>query len=508
MECPRCRNPMTFDWSIGTMRCGRCDYELFQEEARQIRQQLDGGSRQTAENPRPASAAPAAHPGNPPNPVEAPGGMDLNALPESLSDFERGRMRGRLEAAMFALARHDADGARRALLSALEISEDYPDAWLQLAALAPDADEQRRCLKNALASDPTNLVARQALAMLDGRLDTAEPPPGQRLEPGQAASLRLACPQCGGRLAYDEGGKAVFCAFCGYRVLDADELARSDHHSPVFEGILRRKYQGKRWNVGQQWLRCGECGAITTLPRHTLTITCRFCGSRHVIQESAQDRFEQPDLIAPFALDEPAARAAIDEKLSSGLRRITRFFADAVDRIDLHGAYLPFWVFDADMIVNWSWSNAPDRGKHPILLSDITVLAVPSPPRELVDRIEPYDLQQSVDYDPRLLATHPARLYSMDMTEASIQVRSKLVRLAERRAETGLRLRRPASGYSNDDAGSLRLNAYTEFLTYRLALLPVWIARLVEEDGDTRTALVNGQTGQVALGGMEEAGSP
>jgi len=37
-------------------------------------------------------------------------------------------------------------------------------------------------------------------------------------------------------------------------------------------------------------------------------------------------------------------------------------------------------------------------------------------------------------------------------------------------------------------------------MTFTLLLAPVWIATLLERDGDVRTVLVNGQTGETALG--------
>ncbi len=417
MDCPRCQRTLVFDWSIGTMRCENCDYQLFQEEARQIRRQLDAAAApaQTQaypEGPPPTTTAAVtgtatARAVDAPVAIEVPGGMDLNAIPEQISDLEHVRMRSRLDAAMFALARSDPDGARLALRSALEISEDYADAWLQLAALAGDKETQRQYLEHALAASPTNAIARKAMMMLDGTLEQTAPP-AQPLAPGQAVGERLACPQCGGTLTYDEADKRVSCAYCGYQVLDANDMSRSDHHSTVLEATLKRKYAGKTWNIGQQWLHCTSCGANATVSRRTLTTTCRFCQSRHVIQESVNSSFEQPDLIVPFAVDIQAAYAAIEGKMRSGIRVITRFFADAITRIDLQGGYLPFWVFDADMIVNWSWTNAPDHGKHPVLLSDVPYLAAPSPPRNLLDKTEPYDLLRGVDYDPRLLpSTRP-----------------------------------------------------------------------------------------------------
>jgi len=176
-----------------------------------------------------------------------------------------------------------------------------------------------------------------------------------------------------------------------------------------------------------------------------------------------------------------------------------------VDRIALEGVYLPFWVFDADMVVNWSWTSAPAHGKHPILLSDVLHLAAPTPSRDLLEKVEPFDLRRGVDYDPRLLATYPALLYSLDLTQASIDVRTRLTHLACRAAEPGLRVRRPRGYNNDDDPGRLQTNAATQFMTYRFALLPVWIGSLLEADGDHQPVIVNGQTGKVALGSHEKA---
>ncbi|MBN1565741.1 MAG: hypothetical protein JXA10_17995, partial [Anaerolineae bacterium] len=135
-------------------------------------------------------------------------------------------------------------------------------------------------------------------------------------------------------------------------------------------------------------------------------------------------------------------------------------------------------------------------------------------PTKLLREIEPYDLLGGVDYDPRLLAVHPAELYQTDVDRASLAVRSRLKGLAERRAMPSLQVRRPRRGYSagwgadqdRSDPGRLRLNASTRYMSYRFGLCPVWIARLIEADGDVRRVIVNGQTGAAALGKFEQRG--
>jgi hypothetical protein len=56
------------------------------------------------------------------------------------------------------------------------------------------------------------------------------------------------------------------------------------------------------------------------------------------------------------------------------------------------------------------------------------------------------------------------------------------------------------------DSSEVQVNIFTSVrqMSFRLLLLPVWVAALTEEDGDVRAALVNGQTGQVALGRTEK----
>ncbi len=427
---------------------------------------------------------------------------------ERLDDRMVSRIEGRCQEAQIALGRGDLEAARHALRSALELHDLADNVWLFLAGVAATAAEQRDALENALACNPHNQIAVEALLRLDGRLENVDQVSSQRLEVGQVTARRIVCPHCGGNLGYDTGERVVSCRFCGQRILDADEMFRSGAQTPLQVALLKRKQQKQVWQIGGRWLRCGECGATTTLSRNTLTNTCRFCDSRQVIQENVNHRFEQPDFIIPFAVDEGQARAAIQAKLKSGIRMITHLFADAVERIDLYGVYLPFWVFDAEMNVAWSWSNAPDHGNYPILLGDVLHFAAETPSAYLLRQIEPYDLLRGVDYDPRLLAVHPAELYQTDVDRASLDVRGRLKKLAERRVRPLVQARRPRHGYgsgwggsdSHSDPGRLLLNTNTRYMSYRFGLLPVWIARLIEADGDVRQVIVNGQTGTAALG--------
>ena len=104
------------------------------------------------------------------------------------------------------------------------------------ARAAEDSDEQAGFLRRALAVNPDNRWAAQALQ----RAESGDPimPTGPIAEPGAASKLRLdqlQCPSCGGTVEIhpERGPKAVVCRYCG-SVLDlsAEQLDILGQTSP------------------------------------------------------------------------------------------------------------------------------------------------------------------------------------------------------------------------------------------------------------------------------------
>lgn len=507
MKCPRCQNRMAFDATIGKMRCTACGFRLFEDSLESPSSESPSSAPARAPKNKPASADAASgllH-------IDLSAGMDFSRIPPEQEEYTRIRIRSRCEEAELCIARGDYAAARRALRGALDLNEQFAEPWFFLAALAETPADQRNFLEHAVACDPTNMRAVEYLTRLNYKakekkkaappLKGVRPIAARSTEPDEASTVLLICPECNGQLDYRVGEKSVRCKFCGTLIVDADDLMRTTNPTPIIEEILRSKHEPRIWNIGKRWMRCPNCGATTTLSRQTLSNTCRFCGSQQVIQESVNHQFEEPSLILPLTVDEAEARAAIELKLRSGLRAFTRFFADTINKVELYAVYLPFWLFDADMNVKWAWSGAPDKGEHPVILDNVPYFAGSNLSRAMLTALEPFDLSESVDYDPRFLAPIPALLYDMTAIQASIEVREKLSRAATDNARQAVYMHRPTRSYEKDsDPGELSLFAMSKFISYRLALLPVWLARLTEEDGDTRPVIINGQTAKVVLG--------
>jgi len=411
----------------------------------------------------------------------------------------------------------DKMAAIRALTSAIEIQPDFLDAHLWIAKITDDEALKRDHLSTVLAYDGGNPEATKMLLVLNGRLtpeqaalayrDTA-PLIQQAEAPVRADMTTLRCPKCGGDLTMVEATGRVECKFCGHSA-EAPKRAESNGDL-LFAALLERKAQPVRWVIGERLLHCNQCGAERTIAADKLSSRCPFCFSNQVIEQDALGSFEQPDGLVPFVMTREEAGQQIKERLKGLGERLKGWFdSNDVARATLEGYYLPFWAFDASLDITRTRIDnrpTPDRArvKQPYLQSnysdavfDLEVCAVSSPPPALTSQLGDYDLRGMAAYEPELLAKYPAELYTIDFDQAALEARSRI----------SAAMREKFGGRELTDDTSISISVFTNIqqMSFRLVLLPVWVATLVEVDRDVRAALVNGQTGKVVLGKAEKA---
>lgn len=487
-HCPRCGSVMTHDPVAAVFRCKVCGNVL--DAPRETLEQA--AARLSVRGPRPEVKL--SHRG----PVD----------PRALVIFETGQDR---------LWAEDTSGAIEQFKLALEIQDDFADAHLWLAKLAPDEAAKRDHLGAVLAYDPSHHEAMVRMMVLDGRLTEAEAEdllsrPREVtpavLPAGQVAAntSALLCPKCGGHLEARDNGEVV-CRFCGH-VLDLADLSDLDSAGDVLgAAMLERQARPLRWLIGSRLVHCSQCGAERTLMRDQMSAHCAFCGSAQVVVQDALGVFDQPDGLIPFQVDEAGAKAAVRDALKGVGERI-RGFVDVGNRVvnaSVAGVYLPFWVFDAlvEVTVTAQDKRAGMADQRRLQLGDtgyrretfrdgLTGLFIPamtSPPRDLLAELGDFDMDTMRPYEPALLATYPAGLYTVDVDKASLDARSTASRRARDRAL--------AAVSSSEEVTVMALPLQMSFM---LVLAPVWVCTLTERDGDLRTALVHGLTGDVVMG--------
>lgn len=487
MTCPQCGQRMRYDMQESKIVCGNCGYAP-----------LDAMADKARANPRP-----------------------------HISITHRGEVNARARSTFWTghdyLHRGDRARAAAAFKRAAEFQPDFVDAYLWLAQLAETEAEKRRQLSMVLALDPSHPQALRALMVLNGQLTPEQAAQTYHYNDQQVRQVEgavntstqaLLCPICSGNLTVNEATGEVKCRFCGHTEQRAVRRDTEGAESLAM-ALIARKVNPVRWVVGQRLLHCNECGAQRTIPATKLSDACPFCGSTHVILKDSLDSFEQPDGLVRFTVSEEEAQAALRTRMDGMMQRFANLFDNnRIRQATVSGLYLPFWVFDATIEIavtrtykGGSQNNQRSSYYRPTppqariesrfndALFDVPVCAVKSPPQALTRELLPYDLNAVVEYDSRLLAKHPAELYSIDFDKASLEARSvisHMMRDKHRRQDTA------------GDQYEVTVFSTVQSMSFRLLLLPVWVASIIEEDGDLRSALINGQTGKVALGKTEK----
>ena len=410
------------------------------------------------------------------------------------------------------IQRKEWDEAIKALKRAIDSDPDFIEAHLWLGRLLTEEDKQRDHFSHVVAYQPQHAEAQLELMYLNGQITLSQLEHAlfsngdvivhEVLEPVQSETAVLSCSVCGGHMTTHPITGHVECAFCGH--VEETDTQASTVGGSLTTALLQQRSEGEKWLIGEHILQCNNCGAQTTIPKGQMGSHCMFCGSNHIIEKDALNSFRQPEGIIPFTIPQEQAEQAIQEKLLGKWERFKGVFVNnKVKRSMFAGTYLPFWVFDIVLDVNLSWrltdTSAVRYGAKPNrnetradVFNNYAFPAVLSPSPRLIDKITRYDFSRVQGYDPSALARYPAEIYQIDFDTASLEVQGRVRRRVREQYQN------QSTGMQSEEVYSV--SSMVRNMSFRLLLLPIWIATLIEDDGDVRVGLVNGQTGQAVLG--------
>lgn len=484
--CPRCGTPLTTSSRIGLVRCENCDF-------------IPGVTALDEKAPAVADETLL--------PLIIPVQRDI-----MFSGTLTPRARSLYYSGLSSLDRGDVGTALDHFEDALAIQPDFVDAHLAIARASSDLKRQREHLSAVIAYSPGNAEALRLWMLVNGDLTPEEaaraasnhmPAVRQAEQPVTTETQVLLCKVCGGHMTVDEENGHAHCRFCGNEAKPSKR--REIGARALGMALISRKAQPERWIISERLLHCNQCGAERTIPATTLSMSCPFCGSTHVIQQDAAHSFIRPDGIISFRLNERDAVEAIKRALKAPLEKISGFFDDnRVKSGIVEGTYVPFWVFDVTVDIRRVVSSEQKSGFRGSSFAPVTtreeqltdalfnlpICGLKPLPKKMSRQIADYAFDEVMPYDPQLLAKYPAALYDVDFDAASLSARG----------DASQRMREKHRSTTYDDDKAINVSTSVRSMTFSLLLLPVFAVTLKERDGDVRPALVNGQTGTVALG--------
>ena len=166
------------------------------------------------------------------------------------------------------------------------------------------------------------------------------------------------CPSCGADLVYEPEDGFLTCRYCGHKEAIPDSAAKVEERP--FEQFLRmRSEQMGRLAANALEVQCQGCGAKSLFIPPEVAGRCEFCGVQIVAQPKSADPILAPEGVLPFKVSQSQAGASLQAWLSS------RWFAPNglkhfAQPEAIHGIYIPFWVY----YTNTKTDYTGQRGDH------------------------------------------------------------------------------------------------------------------------------------------------
>ena len=322
-------------------------------------------------------------------------------------------------------------------------------------------------------------------------------------------TIHLPCPSCGNQLNYSAEVQKIVCNYCGHQ----EELDRSTDkiQEQSLDAAIRSLSYFEADYLDKKVFDCHNCSAKIMVELDSPKINCGFCGSSNVNIDAFDNKYVQPNGILPFQLSRSQAESYFSKWISKGW-----FHPSKLKRLepeDLHGVYIPFWTYDAEVEAEWSGEagqyyyesitvmvdGKPQQkrvrktrwhwrsGTLAQFFDDILVSASKSLEQKIVERILPFQMDALINFDPKLILGWEAEIYATEVDRgyriAEGIINQKVRELCKQRL-------------GGDTQRNLQVQSSFTDQSFKHIMLPIWICSYLYQNKLYRFT-INGQTGKI-----------
>ena len=331
------------------------------------------------------------------------------------------------------------------------------------------------------------------------------------------AKSKFACPSCGGEAQWNPAKKALVCPFCGTVAPMAPpaegELAISEHDLVTALRSIPDDQRG--WQAEKKSVKCQSCQAITVFDPVRVAQRCDFCGSSALIPFDEIKAPIRPESLLEFRLSETDVRDKV--RIWYGNRWFAPNALKGRALTDtLHGVYLPYWTFDAQVHAEWTaesgyhyyetehytdsagkqqsrqvqhtrWKRSSGALDH--FFNDELVPGSRGVSAEMLRKIEPFPTATDLKpYDPGFLSGWVVEQYQIDLIAAAQNARATMDARTQSLCDAEV---------PGDTHRGLQVASDYSAQTFKHVLVPVWILAY-NYGSQSYQVIVNGYTGAMA----------
>ena len=318
------------------------------------------------------------------------------------------------------------------------------------------------------------------------------------------------CPCCDGAIEFDPRLQKMKCPYCDSEFeLETLKQYDAELNAQPQENMSWDTAAGGEWQPGEEeGLRayiCHTCGGEIVADETTGATECPFCGTPVVMTgQFAGDL--KPDLVIPFQVDKKGAIDALNNHYK-GKILLPKVFKDQNHIKEVKGLYVPVWLFDTDAdahvrykasrIRHWSDSNYNYTETSYFSVTRAGGIGFDNVPVDgctkmddtLMESIEPYHIEDAVDFQTAYLSGYLADKYDVTAEQSITRANERI------KNSTEAAFANTVQGYTTVTPVHSSINLQNGRARY--ALYPVWILN-TQWNGQKFTFGINGQTGKIA----------
>ena len=337
-------------------------------------------------------------------------------------------------------------------------------------------------------------------------------------EPGVqqiSAREKYACPACGAQAEWNPSKQLLVCPFCGVESpYQGHKAAGAVAELDLLQMLRDLPAEQKGWDTARRSVQCQSCKAVMVFDAAKVGKNCEFCGSPALVDYEEIESPIRPQSLLPFKISQSDVRDRMKNWYAG------RWFApnafkhkSLVDQ--LHGLYVPYWTFDAQVHCPWQAEAGhyyyttetyrdsqgrtqtrqvrhvrwvPAAGEIDHFFDDEPVPGTRGIDQGLLRQVEPFPTQEVVPYDTAFLSGFVVERYQINLEDAAAASQQQMYGVLQGLCAQQI----PGDTYRN-----LQIQPQYSGQTFKHLLLPVWLLTYTYGPR-TFNVVANGYTGEIA----------
>lgn len=315
----------------------------------------------------------------------------------------------------------------------------------------------------------------------------------------------IRCDSCGSFMKFHPKEQQLVCEHCEGTLPIKENKKVKKHFICDSDNIHSKKIKKEKNEV-----ICSSCGANIEGDIVDITIECPYCGGYYVFTLE-QESTIYPDGVLPFFIDQNE----IKERFRKWIKK--RYFAPnklkhLYQQNKFQGAYLPYWVFDAQATASYTglggvrrtesyedekgnkqtrtWTEwYPVSGYIEHVFTDVTISASDGEENAYTTEVLPFAVSSARVYREEYLCGFGAKQYQIAMKLGYDRAMKIMLSDLKNDARNDILCR-------YDDARNIKIDPQFFEEQYRYLLLPVYKTSYFFQ-GKEYTVFINGQTGNI-----------